>query len=903
MVKPLSLTCLFILLCGTSAHAQQLDIELETGNIIFSYNKTSKTLPLFSVRVNSEYVNAAELESDRRPGFPAITYSMAGRAEGRYRIRLRFLNNTADTLDISNVVPFGAAPDRVYITGKGPWALARAKLFRPGRGPVNITLPDNAWELGYASFEFSRKRSVCALARRVRIDRGKKHRYRTDLYPGGTLEYDMHIETFTGQWQNGLKRMFQERLLYDLDTFDRTLYQRKDLQWIRSSYLITLMFAWDHNFYDFRKGSYTLEPFIRTADYLGYYDVMGIWPTWPRLGVDQRNQWDHFRDLPGGLQKLREISGSLKQQGTRFFIAYNPWDRSTRAEDPYSGMADIIRRVDADGVVLDCRGSSSYRLQAAADSVKQGVVMYSEGMAVPKDMPGIVSGRVHDAIYLQPPLNLNKLIKPDFAIFRVCQLSQGRIHRETSVSFFNGYGTEINTFAPGRPAWMDEEFRYLGKTIKILRENSSVFHTGSLTPLIPSLIDSIWVNRWSTEGKTLYTVLSFNPRGRRGNLFQVTPDTACHFVSIWNHEELILVPENGKTYVPVTIKSFNREWLGSRKEGSIDCIAKFINHIGLEYVGDSLKIHASCGDSICIWKNDCTYMQRPFTVTGRNTCVRLRKIFGRYEGKLIIQLFSNGELADERIIFRKPGRPVLISQAARAPASGKPAGNIRKIPAGEFTFYSSNDAPFIPCPDNADSAVISISEFYIDTFPVTNREFHNFIIHSGYVPADTVNYLKHWKNRIYRQADADKPVVYVSLQDARAYAKWAGKRLPTEAEWQYAAQGADGRRWPWGDTDDSTKFNTSGQIMKVGAIPDGSSPFGVQDMVGNVWQLTNDVYDNGSYYFVMIRGGSYYNPSSSWWYVKGGPQKLCRRQKLLLVAPGLDRNSTVGFRCVKDSCQ
>jgi formylglycine-generating enzyme required for sulfatase activity len=72
-------------------------------------------------------------------------------------------------------------------------------------------------------------------------------------------------------------------------------------------------------------------------------------------------------------------------------------------------------------------------------------------------------------------------------------------------------------------------------------------------------------------------------------------------------------------------------------------------------------------------------------------------------------------------------------------------------------------------------------------------------------------------------------------------------------------------------------------------------------MIGNVWQLTNDVYDNGSYYFEIIRGGSYYYPSSSIWYVTGGPLPADHPEMLLLIAPGLDRNATVGFRCVKDA--
>lgn len=72
------------------------------------------------------------------------------------------------------------------------------------------------------------------------------------------------------------------------------------------------------------------------------------------------------------------------------------------------------------------------------------------------------------------------------------------------------------------------------------------------------------------------------------------------------------------------------------------------------------------------------------------------------------------------------------------------------------------------------------------------------------------------------------------------------------------------------------------------------------DMVGNIWQLTGDMYFNGSYYLRVIRGGSYYRPDSSLWYIQGGPQPLDRTQIMLLVSPGFDRSETVGFRCVKD---
>ncbi len=112
---------------------------------------------------------------------------------------------------------------------------------------------------------------------------------------------------------------------------------------------------------------------------------------------------------------------------------------------------------------------------------------------------------------------------------------------------------------------------------------------------------------------------------------------------------------------------------------------------------------------------------------------------------------------------------------------------------------------------------------------------------------------------IYRQGQERYPVVYVSYEDMKAYAKWAGKRLPTQAEWQLAAQGTDKRKWPWGNEFHGTLCNNAfGKATPVDAFSKGRALIGVMDLVGNVWQMTNDMYFNGSYYFTVIRGGSYY---------------------------------------------
>ena len=100
---------------------------------------------------------------------------------------------------------------------------------------------------------------------------------------------------------------------------------------------------------------------------------------------------------------------------------------------------------------------------------------------------------------------------------------------------------------------------------------------------------------------------------------------------------------------------------------------------------------------------------------------------------------------------------------------------------------------------------------------------------------------------------------------------------------------------------DSSRCNLGDGILHaVGSYPAGINPFGLQDLVGSVWQLTNDEYMNGSYKYIILKGGSYFKPSSSWWYVQGGPRELHYRQQLLRVSPGFERNATVGFRCVSD---
>jgi iron(II)-dependent oxidoreductase len=250
-------------------------------------------------------------------------------------------------------------------------------------------------------------------------------------------------------------------------------------------------------------------------------------------------------------------------------------------------------------------------------------------------------------------------------------------------------------------------------------------------------------------------------------------------------------------------------------------------------------------------------------------------------------------------------------------AASAPAG-MTKIPGGDFLFKVQgieiegfNDAGvdvqygWEDSPRRYHQHPMQVPSFFIDTYPVTNADFKKFLDATHYHPKDDLDFLRDWKDGKFPDGWDKKPVTWVSQEDARAYASWAGKRLPHEWEWQYAAQGTEGRLYPWGDKwDDSAvptpeKSRTMRSPDAVDEHPKGASPFGVMDMVGNVWQWTDEFQDEHTRGGIL-RGGSSYQPQGSIWYF---PQsyKLDTHGKLLLMSPSMDRSAMLGFRCVVDA--
>ena len=139
--------------------------------------------------------------------------------------------------------------------------------------------------------------------------------------------------------------------------------------------------------------------------------------------------------------------------------------------------------------------------------------------------------------------------------------------------------------------------------------------------------------------------------------------------------------------------------------------------------------------------------------------------------------------------------------------------------------------------------LVHLDGFYIDKYETTNALYKRFTEATGRSAPSA------WTNNDFN--GATQPVVGISWEDANAYCTWAGKRLPTEAEWEKAARGTDGRTYPWGDRRDASRANSSeskvGKTQPVGAYASGVSPYGAHDMAGNVWEWVGDRYAKDYY--------------------------------------------------------
>jgi formylglycine-generating enzyme required for sulfatase activity len=640
-------------------------------------------------------------------------------------------------------------------------------------------------------------------------------------------------ERVLGEWLSDIQHWRREKLVRI--GYEDANYERAEFQWAQSSFVQTQTMVEDRYFFDPTSRSYTVDRYLDDLKQrYGGVDSVLIWHVYPNLGIDNRNQFDMFRDLPGGLEGVKKMVAQFH--------------------------AKQLIEVGADGINGDTLEGVPRVFHLETERLGRPLLSEPEaGLASGEMLNYNVMSWAYLTYGFAPPVSLFKWLEPRHMV-HVCNRWAHNHTDDLQAAFFNGTGFESwenvwgiwNQMTP-------RDAEALRRMMTIERANAALLTSAQWEPNILTHQFGVFASKWPGKDSTLWTIVNRNAYAVEEGIFDVPAVAGARYFDLWQGVELHPKTTGGQAVIELELEP--------NGYGAV-----------LETRQDSLIPTALLGQMK-------GFSQRPLASYSK-------------EWKALPQQLT----------------PI----ASTRPATTAPDGMV-KIPAADFQFEvhgveiegmneegTDVQYPWEKSPRRFHSKLLPIHAFWIDKYPVTNAQFKSFLDTTHYHPADDHNFLKDWVDGSYPVGWSNKPVTWISIEDARAYAAWAGKRLPHEWEWQYAAQGPEDQDYPWGREampGVTTPRRDRGTVLlppsDVDAHPKGASPFGVMDLVGNVWQWTDEYVDEHTRAAILL-GGSHYEPQGSKWYF---PQayRLSEHGKYLLMTPGMDRSGTIGFRCVVDA--
>lgn len=612
-------------------------------------------------------------------------------------------------------------------------------------------------------------------------------------------------------WREGLTRWRDEArkaLAYDGST-----YAKPEFAWMQNCFAFGKVMIFDRQFLDPHKGDFLVERWLDWMDRdFGGIDALILWQAYPRIGVDRRNQFDHYREVPGGMPALKRLVDRLHARGVKAALAYNPWDTGTKREgkSDAEAMGELVGKAGFDGIFLDTMPQGGPDLRTTMDRIKPGVVLESE-LALP-----IEAIATHHASWGQwfddsaaPGVCRNRWFEQRHMIHMIRRWDLDHTG-EMQMAWMNGAGMFVwqNIFGSWN-GWNDRDRSILRSMLPIQRRYARHFAHGTWTPLVDTSVNGLYASSWVLDGITLWTAVNRQNGPIDGFIQSASNDGAMRLFDLVRGIEV----DHGHVELA-------GRWIGAL----ISIPSSKVDDDFKKFLADQAARHANASHA----------MRRveplPIQIHGGPPSVG-----------------SRGN-ARQGFLPLEPGEHVLRSR-------------LRVRECGE---YGHAMLEFQAYPglhqERTVERTVTIGKVAVAAKEVTNAEYLQFLNESRYKPTSHESFLAHWHDGKPKAGEEDHPVVYVSLDDARAYATWAGMRLPTEDEWQLAA------------------------------------PKDVQ-----VWNWTESEYEDGHTTYSFLKGGPAWEAKGSGWYFDSGPHAEDWSAKLIHFWPGLDRCETIGFRCALNS--
>ncbi|RRR98524.1 SUMF1/EgtB/PvdO family nonheme iron enzyme [Glycomyces terrestris] len=581
-------------------------------------------------------------------------------------------------------------------------------------------------------------------------------------------------------------------------------YEDPATRWASRAFAVAQVWLWDERLFDHASQTFTVDRFLDAIASQGGLDGLVLWHAYPVIGIDDRNQFDYYRDVPGLAGLVREFH----DRGLRVFVDYNPWDTGTRrtGREDAAELADLMRETGADGVFLDTLKEGD----AALTRALAGYVLEGESrVANPRIEDHLLSWAQWFADSEAPGVQRAHWYERRHMMHSIRRWNRDH-SGELQTAWMNGTGVLVWDAVFGVwVGWNRRDEATLRRMLRVQRAAADVLLDGEWAPLegaTPEAVAAgVYASRWTRGDLTLWTIinrrdldwvgdpLAAPAAGRR---FDVTAGTEV--------AGAVKVPARGVAGVlelapgaapPAWLDGLLRE--AAADPGSSDAAFPAREAVRVRPPRSAITSPPNTAVRVEAGRRDVTVAYR-------------RRETGFYQGAPYVEEW-------------KPLPPRLHD----------PREERLEIAAGPVAVAATE---------------------------VTVRQYRQFLDRTGYAPQVPNRFLCGTEG-----ADPMAPVTGVSLDDARAYAAWAGARLPDEFEWQLAA-GLPGftRRRP------------------------------------AVWNWTESEHSDGVTRFTMLKGGSAHRSEGSDWYADGGPRDPEFSLKLLLPGLGLERSSSIGFRIAWD---
>ncbi|SDK81834.1 Sulfatase-modifying factor enzyme 1 [Glycomyces sambucus] len=589
------------------------------------------------------------------------------------------------------------------------------------------------------------------------------------------------------------------RLAYSGEAYDDPA-----VRWAARAHAVAQVWLWDERLFDHAEQRFTPERFLESVAAQGGLDGLVLWHAYPVIGIDDRNQFDFYRDVPG----LADLVRRFHDLGLRVFVDYNPWDTGTRrtGRGDADELADLMRDLDADGVFLDTLKEGD----AALTRALAGWVLEGESrVANPRIEDHLLSWAQWFADSEAPGVQRAHWYERRHMMHSVRRWNRDH-SGELQSAWMNGTGVLVWDAVFGVwVGWNRRDEATLRRMLRVQRAATDVLVEGEWAPLdgaTPEAVAAgVYASRWTRGDVTLWTIVNRRDLDWVGDPL-AAPATGPRYDVTAGTEVAgaVKVPARGVTGVLDLAPGAERPaWLdallaeAAADPGATDATFPAREAVRLRPKPSALQIPPNTAIRVPAGRRDLTVAFR-------------RRETGFYQGAPYVEEW-------------KPLPPRL---------------------------HDDREAVL-----TAETGPVAVA-----ANEVSLLQYRLFLDRSGYEPQVPHRFLTGTED-----ADPAAPVTGVSIEDARAYAAWAGARLPDEFEWQLAAA-APGftRRRP------------------------------------AVWNWTESEHSDGVTRFAMLKGGSDHRSEGSDWYTDGGLKDPGFSLKFLLPGLGLERSASIGFRIAWD---